>query len=70
MKLLKKLFHFFFIKDDQKFVFYIKNKEGLPKPLDNEDECKTLELFMNGDEEARKKLIVHNLRLVVYIAKR
>ena len=70
MNIIKKLFHFFFITEDKTYVYYIKNKEGLPKPLDSEEELEAIESFMNGDEQARKKLIVHNLRLVVYIAKK
>ncbi len=70
MNIIKKLFQFFFIPKDKHYVFYIKNKEGLPKPLDSEEELEAIESFMNGDEQARKKLIVHNLRLVVYIAKK
>ena len=70
MNIIKKLFHLFFINKDKSYVFYIKNKEGLPKPLDSEEELQTIELFMKNDEQARKKLIVHNLRLVVYIAKK
>ena len=70
MNIIKKLFQFFFISKDKTYVFYIKNKEGLPKPLDSEEELEAIESFMNGDEQARKKLIVHNLRLVVYIAKK
>ena len=34
----------------QNYVFYIKNKEGLPKPLDSEEELEAIESFMNGDE--------------------
>ena len=70
MNIIKKLFQFFFISKDKAYVFYIKNKEGLPKPLDSEEELEAIESFMNGDEQARKKLIVHNLRLVVYIVKK
>ena len=70
MNIIKKLYQFFFIPKDKTYVFYIKNKEGLPKPLDSEEELEAIESFMNGDEQARKKLIVHNLRLVVYIAKK
>ena len=70
MNIIKKLFQFFFISKDKTYVYYIKNKEGLPKPLDSEEELEAIESFMNGDEQARKKLIVHNLRLVVYIAKK
>lgn len=51
-------------------VDYISNGDTLPSPLDPEDEAKTIERFMSGDEQARLTLIERNLRLVVYIAKR
>lgn len=51
-------------------VDYIGTGEVLPNPLDSEDEIKTVEQLMKGDEDARKKLIEHNLRLVIYIAKK
>lgn len=70
MNIIKKIFHFFFVKEEKTYVFYIKNKEGLPKPLNSDEENQYLESFMNGDEQARKKLIIHNLRLVVYVAKK
>lgn len=70
MKIIIKIMQFLFKVHEKNTVYYIKNKEGLPKPLNSEEELKALEDFMNGDEQARKKLIVHNLRLVVYIAKR
>ncbi|MGN1344757.1 MAG: sigma-70 family RNA polymerase sigma factor, partial [Traorella sp.] len=70
MKLLQQIISFLFKPKDKIYVNYIKNKEGLPKPLESEEEQKTIQLYMNHDEQARKKLIVHNLRLVVYIAKR
>lgn len=51
-------------------VFYIQGHEGLPKPLTSSEEKEALIKWINGDEEARNTLIEHNLRLVVYIAKR
>ena len=42
----------------------------LPQPLDKKAEEEALIAWENGDEEARTLLIEHNLRLVVYIAKR
>lgn len=51
-------------------VNYIGNGEALPPPLDAEQELVAIEKMMAGDIEARNKLIEHNLRLVVYIAKR
>ncbi len=46
---------------------YINGPETLPPPLDASDEQRLLE---NIDDCAREKLIVHNLRLVVYIARK
>ncbi len=51
-------------------VFYIGGNDTLPSPLAREDEEAALTALESGDEEARKSLIEHNLRLVVYIAKR
>lgn len=42
----------------------------MPPPLSNDEELKVMENLSNGDENAREILIVHNLRLVVYIAKK
>ena len=47
--------------------FYIKGPETLPPPLSLEEEQ---ELLNEENEESRNKLIVHNLRLVVYIARK
>ena len=43
---------------------------ALPNPLDADEEARLLEASTSGDPEARNKLVEHNLRLVVYIAKR
>ncbi len=51
-------------------IDYINGAETLPSPLSKEDEAKTLAMLDNDFEKAREKLIVHNLRLVVYIAKK
>lgn len=45
-------------------------REALPKPLTPEQEAEMVALAAEGDEEARDKLIEHNLRLVVYLAKK
>ncbi len=48
--------------------YYIGSSELLPPPLESEEEEKYISLL--PDEEAKKKLIEHNLRLVVYISKK
>ena len=51
-------------------VYYINGTVNLPEPLTIEEEQILSEKLVSGDEIAREKLIVHNLRLVVYIAKK
>ncbi len=51
-------------------VFYINGSETLPPPLSKEEENIIMKKIMDGDNNAREPLIVHNLRLVVYIAKK
>ncbi len=51
-------------------IYYIGGGESLPAPFPPEEEAVWLEKHANGDPIARSKLIEHNLRLVVYIAKR
>ena len=71
MKIIKRLLDFLFKQKETKKVFFIKNKEGLPKPLDVDEEQELIKNYIDHkDMDARKQLIVHNLRLVVYIAKR
>ena len=52
------------------YIFYVGSSDILPPPLPIEDEKKYVELAQNGDFEARNKLIEHNLRLVVFLAKK
>ena len=53
-------------------VHYIGGSDVLQAPLEEEEEANMLENLEGGEhqEEARKRLIEHNLRLVVYIAKK
>ena len=52
-------------------LHYIGGAEVLPPPLSPEEEKVQIEKLQNGeDQEARSSLIEHNLRLVVYIAKK
>lgn len=51
-------------------VDYINGAESLPPPLTKEEEARVFELMKTDDKKARDLLIVHNLRLVVYISKK
>ena len=51
-------------------VMYIGGSDTLPTPLSREEEGKLMERLQQGDQRARQTLIEHNLRLVVYIARR
>lgn len=51
-------------------VFYINGSQALPAPLSKEEEAKLMQRLAQGDESVREDLIVHNLRLVVYIARK
>ena len=60
---LKKLFR-------KNNIFYVGATDILPPPLEKDEEDKLIDLSFNGDRNARNKLIEHNLRLVVFLAKR
>lgn len=62
-KILNKIFK----KDD---VSYLYNQMCLPEPLNDEMEKYYVEKWLENDIEARNVLIEHNMRLVVFIAKR
>lgn len=51
-------------------IFYINGPETLPPPLTVEEEAEVLSRFNTDKEGVRDTLIVHNLRLVVYIARK
>lgn len=51
-------------------IYYIGGSDVLPPPLKGQQEMDALEALEQGDEGAKKLLIEHNLRLVVYIARR
>lgn len=61
--------HLFLRKNDE--VHYIGGAEILPPPLEGEEENACIQMLSGEEAEAaRKQLIEHNLRLVVYIAKK
>ena len=51
-------------------LHYIYGADTLPQPLCAEEEAALLQKLADGDNGARESLIVHNLRLVVYIARK
>lgn len=51
-------------------IYYIGGTDVLPPPLKGQEEQTALEALERGDEAAKQRLIEHNLRLVVYIARR
>ncbi len=59
-----------FLKFFKGGIYYINGTINLPEPLSLDEEQLLSEKLSTGDEKAREKLIVHNLRLVVYIAKK
>ncbi len=50
--------------------YFLGSTDALPAPLSQEEELRLLELKEEGDSNAKEKLIEHNVRLVVYLAKR
>ncbi len=51
-------------------VFYVNSAEGLPPPLTKQEEDSIFARMGSGDKTAADTLIIHNLRLVVYISKK
>ena len=51
-------------------VYYVGGSDTLPPPLSKDEEQAVLAEYAEGSESARRTLIEHNLRLVVYIARR
>ena len=63
----------FFLFDFFKNLFCFTgsySNESFPEPLSSEDEEMFIKLKLNGDKNARNKLIEHNLRLVAHIIKK
>ncbi len=64
---LKRIFSMFFKGNT---LDYICGSEALPLPFTPEEESDKISLLESGDEKAKAALVEHNLRLVVYIAKK
>ena len=54
----------------EKSIHYIGGSDVLPPPLKGQEEQDALEALQRGEESAKRLLVEHNLRLVVYIARR
>lgn len=68
--MFKRIFNFLSRIFRRSECYYINSNNILPPPLAEDEEMRLLILTKEGDLEARNELIVHNLRLVVYIAKK
>lgn len=66
----KLLMLFYKLYGKTKFCHYINGPEVLPAPLTKPEEEKVMENIRNNLPNARQPLITHNLRLVVYIARK
>ena len=58
------------ILNKQNEIFYVGNLENLPEPLTKEEEIIYVKKAEEGDSKAKETLIEHNLRLVVFLAKK
>lgn len=67
-QLFQKMREFFTKKENG--IYYINGPETLPPPLSKEEENIIFKKIEDGDDKVRDELIVHNLRLVVYIARK
>lgn len=70
MTKLKLFFQKLYLRLFKRGVYYINGPVSLPEPLTKDEEQSLSEKLAEGDEKAREQLITHNLRLVVYIAKK
>ena len=68
LKILPSIYSLLF--EREKEIHYIGGAEVLPPPLEQEKELECIQLLDQDSPEAKKELIEHNLRLVVYIAKK
>ena len=63
IKLIKKILQ-------ENNIYFVGSTDKLPAPLSKEEEIEYVKRSMEGDIKAREKLIEHNLRLVVFLAKK
>ena len=72
MKAILKFLRSFFGMDSlfDRLVAYLCGGETLPKPLAPEEEARLIGLKLSGDEAAKNALVEHNLRLVIFLARK
>lgn len=70
LKVFEKIRKLFLKLKGKDYIHYINGPETLPPPLKKAEEEELMERLGSGDTSVREKLIIHNLRLVVYIAKK
>ncbi len=70
MKIIKKIKELLLRLRAGGTVHYVNGPEMLPAPLSKQEEQRIIGEIAAGNDSVREKLIVHNLRLVVYIAKK
>ena len=69
--MIRKLINFIInILNKRNEIFYVGSLENLPAPLSKEEEVLYVKKAEEGDNLAKEKLIEHNLRLVVFLAKK
>ena len=68
--IINKAYNKIFNIDDIEKIFYVGGSDNLPAPLSSKEEEEAIKKLDKGDDNARKLLVEHNLRLVVYIAKK
>ena len=56
--------------NEENSIFYVAGSQNLPEPLSQEEEENAIKLLINHEIKGKQLLIEHNLRLVVYIAKK
>lgn len=66
-RIAEKIKNFFKSEND---VYYVNGSENLPAPLTKQEEDEILLEIENGNKKRRELLVIHNLRLVVYIARK
>lgn len=68
--MIKKIINFILGLFQERGVYFVGSADKLPEPLSKDEEVFYVKKSIEGDMSARSKLIEHNLRLVVFLAKK